>query len=190
MRPLVVMILALVAAGCASSSSAPAPRGPEAIAISIPPSDALGGVGSTVVLSVNRDTRGSRHTITASPAQVWAALPIVYEKLQIPVGTVDPTARRFGHPSLVVNRTLAGERVSRSLNCGESGFGPPVADSYQVNVSVLTTLEPTPGGGTRIETQLTGSATARGVSSAPVHCASTGRLEEQIARGIQAWLGS
>lgn len=191
MYPLVVMILALLVTGCASSSSTPAPpSGPQTTTISVPPSGALGGSGSTVVLSVHRDARGSRHTITASPEQVWAALLLVYEKLQIPVGTIDSNARRLGNTALVANRALAGERVSRSLNCGESGFGAPVADSHQVTVSVLTLLEPVPGGGTLIETRLTGSAIARGVSTAPVHCSTSGRLEERIAQGIQAWLGS
>ncbi|HEV2130478.1 MAG TPA: hypothetical protein VGR27_05225, partial [Longimicrobiaceae bacterium] len=68
------------------------------------------------MLSVHRDVRGSRHSISASPEQVWAALPLVYEKLQIPVGSIDTNARRFGNTALVANRTLAGERVSRSLN--------------------------------------------------------------------------
>lgn len=191
MNRLPVILLALAVSACASSPGSPPPQGgPEAIGISLPPATPLGEGGGTVVLTVHRDARGSRHLINASPEQVWPALIRVYEALEIPLATIDRTQHRLGNPTLVLRRRLAGEPISRFLDCGQGPFGAPLADSYEINLSVLTSLEPAADGSTQIETRLNARAVNRGVSGAPVHCASTGRLEERIVQRIQQRLDS
>ncbi|MDQ3522790.1 MAG: hypothetical protein M3434_10705 [Gemmatimonadota bacterium] len=116
-------------------------------------------------------------------------MPAVYEALKIPVGTIDQNTRVIGNRRIESRSgRIAGERASSYLNCGNTGIGGPIADSYQVNLSVLTQIVPAAGGSTQVQTSIEASATQRGVSSAPVRCASTGRLEQQIATAIQQQL--
>jgi hypothetical protein len=137
------------------------------------------------------DNRASSNTIQAAPERVWAVMPSVYEALNIPVGTLDRTTRVIGNRRIESRSgRIAGERASSYLNCGNTAIGPSIADSYQVNLSVLTQIVPAPGGTTQVQTFMDASATRHGVSGGPVRCASTGRLELQIAEAIQQQLQS
>jgi hypothetical protein len=137
------------------------------------------------------DNRASSSTIQAAPERVWAVMPNVYQALNIPVGTIDQNTRVIGNRRIESRSgRIAGERASSYLNCGNTGIGASIADSYQVNLSVLTQIVPAPGGTTQVQTSIDANATQRGVSSVPVRCASTGRLELQIAAAIQQQLQS
>ena len=137
------------------------------------------------------DNAASVTTIQAPVERVWAVLPAVYEQLQIPVGTIDPSARVIGNRKLQSKSgRIAGQRASSYLSCGSTAIGGPVADSYQVNGSLITSLQPGQAGSTQVQTSLEASATQRGVSSAPVRCATTGQLEQRIATLIQQQLAA
>jgi hypothetical protein len=118
-------------------------------------------------------------------------MPAVYQGLNIPVGTIDQNSRVIGNRRIQTNSgRIAGGRASLHLNCGSTGLGAPIADSYQVDLSVLTQIVPAASGSTQVQTSVDANATQRGVSSAPVRCASTGRLEQQIVAAIQQHLQS
>jgi hypothetical protein len=109
-------------------------------------------------------------------------MPAVFEGLNIPVGTIDQNTRLIGNRRIESRSgRIAGERASSYLNCGNTGIGASIADSYQINLSVLTQVVLVPGGITQLQTSIDAYATQRGVSGAPVRCASTGRLEQRIA---------
>ncbi len=190
MNRLVVLVLVVALSGCASAPSGTAgPSGPQTVTISLPQADPYGGgAGQTEVVTLYRDSRGSRHGIGEAPAQVWPALVRTYNELEIPLGSIEPAQHRLGNNALAVQRRLAGEPISRLLNCGTDGFGSPLADKYQVTVSLITVLEAGEGGTTQMQTWLSGTAINRGVSGAPVHCGTTGRLEERIALTLQRQL--
>lgn len=183
MRKLCIVGAVVVAACGPATSSMPA-SGPTQTTTSV-----TTGGGANLDIKTYNDDRPSASTVQATPERVWAVLPAVFEELKVPVGTVDPNARVIGNRKLVINNgRLAGGRASSYLSCGTNALGGPIADSYQVNLSLLTQLVPISGGATQVQTSVDGSATQRGVSSAPVRCGSTGRFEQQIAAAIQRHL--
>jgi hypothetical protein len=173
----------LALAACASAGTPAAGGAPETVVIALPP-DAVGTGSRPVLLPLHRDERGSRATRAAPLDQVWAVLPAVYDQLGIAVATLDARTHRIGNTALVAHRRLAGQRVSAFLECGTTAFGAPLADTYRIEASVLSTQRPAPAGA-MLETRLEARAVNPGVSGAPVRCASTGRLEELIARAVE-----
>lgn len=140
-------------------------------------------------ITMHADDRPSSSTVQAPPERVWAVMPAVYQGLKIPIGMIDQNSRVIGNRRIETNSgRIAGARGSLYLSCGNTGIGVPIADSYQINLSVLTQVIPGSGGTTQVQTSIDANATQRGVSSAPVRCASTGRLEQQIAAAIQQHL--
>lgn len=121
--------------------------------------------------------------------QVWAVLPAVYEEMEISAGVVNEEQRIFGNPNLVVNRTLAGERVSSYLDCGVNPIGAPVANSASVQINLRSQLSPS-AGGTEIQTQLQALAQPRASSGGEVRCMSTGKLEARLAELVEQRLTS
>lgn len=120
------------------------------------------------------------HTIATSPQRVWTHLPDVYAELGIPVEVINSDSREIGNRRLVVRRTLAGNPLSASLDCG-TVVGVPVANTYRIELSVLTSLRPGASGSTELHTRLEGKAFDPGSSSGAVPCQTTGRLEQRIA---------
>ncbi|HEX2190900.1 MAG TPA: hypothetical protein VHG51_18475 [Longimicrobiaceae bacterium] len=189
MKRIVIAAAGLLLAGCAASGTTP-PAGtagtvPTTTTISGATDPGSGGIGglSTSIESY-RSATGAVHTLPLPPERVWEVLPQVYESLGIPVTTSVPATRTIGNPAVQFSRTLAGKRGSQLLDCGQGPLGP-LADSYRVDLSVLTLLEPAPGGGTRVENRVNATATNRGASGAPVTCGSTGALEAQVIQKIQ-----
>jgi hypothetical protein len=186
MRNAVLLLAATALAACGSTtSSGPSTgAGPTTTSVST-------GNNANVEFTLHPDNRPSSSTVQAPPERVWAVLPTVYEGLNIPVGTIDPNARLIGNRRVQVRSgRVATGRATTYLNCGNTGLGAPIADSYEVHMSVLTQLVPSDGGTTQVQTSVEGNATQRGVSGAPVRCASSGRLEEQIAAAIRQQLQS
>ncbi len=186
MRTTVLLLAASAIAACAPTTSSLPSAGPTQTTTSV-----TTGGGANLDITMHADNRPSSNTVQAAPERVWAVMPAVFEGLKIPVGTLDQNSRVIGNRRIETNSgRIAGGRASMYLNCGNTGLGSPVADSYQVNLSVLTQIVPAPGGSTQVQTSIDANATQRGVSSAPVRCASTGRLEQQIATAVQQHLQS
>lgn len=183
MKRLTVVATAALLGAC--SGNAPPSTQTVRSTVSVSSQDAT---GNTTIESF-QDVGGSSHQVGATPDRVWAVLPAVYQGLGIAVGTSLPEAKTIGNTRLVLNRTLAGKPLSVFLSCGDGPTGTPLADSYRVDMALVTMLNPTPGGGTRVETRVGASATNRAVSGASVSCGTTGRLEALIAERIKNHLG-
>lgn len=123
----------------------------------------------------------SRSTFDAPPDRVWNALQRTYDELGIEVKLLDRQAGTLGNRDFSIVRQLAGESLSGYLNCGTDAQLGPLANSYRIQLSVLSTIRPV-GESTEVETRVTGQGQKIGQSSATVHCSSTGRLESRIAR--------
>lgn len=143
--------------------------------------------GATVAIESQPTTGGRSATIAAAPERVWEVLPAVYQGLGVTVGTINPAARVLGNTSLRLNRRLGGEPVSRFVECGTTATGFPIADAYRVEMSVMTGVAPM-APGSRVETHVNAQAVNPSVSGAPVHCTTTGRLEQLIADRVKAHL--
>lgn len=96
------------------------------------------------------DRRGSRHRLPIDPAGVWPALVKSYEQL------------------------------SRLFHCGDRGVGAPIADSYRLEVAVLSELQPEGAEESVLETRLNALAYSPGTSGTSLQCSSTGALEKRL----------
>jgi hypothetical protein len=186
MKRLFVLAAAALLAGC--SGNAP----PSTQTVRSTTSISSTGVGGSATTSIDSysDVGGSSHRVSAAPDRVWEVMPAVYQGLGIAVGTSIPDAKTIGNVRLDLNRVLAGQPLSTFVNCGEGPTGSPLADSYRVTMSLLTTLATAENGATRVETRINASAANRAVSGATVNCATTGRLEALIAERIKNHTGA
>jgi hypothetical protein len=122
--------------------------------------------------------------VPAAVERVWAALPEAFGALGLSGEVLDAGRRVYGIPELTVRRRLAGEPVSRSLNCGARA-GIANADSYSVRVTIRTQVQSDGEGGSRVRIEVEGSARAPGGSDPWVRCGSTNELEIRIEDEIR-----
>lgn len=167
---------------CAPSGSAPAPGGAA-------PAPSITGGGTTLDLTFNPSRGVVADAVQATPDAVWAALPKAYAELGIPVKEVSEPSRVLGNSRLVVSRRLGDVALSRYLECGSSLTGP-FADRYRIEMLLRTAVVAAEGGGARLESYLEASArNPEGGSNTGVACATTQRLEREIARRVRALVG-
>lgn len=173
-----LVLLSLAAAGCASTGTTSS--SPTRLDRS---STTIESVGLTIETTTVLETVGTR--IPTPAADLWATLPLVYGDLGIALATHDAAQMVIGNPGLIVQgNRLASTRVSRYLNCGVDPLGSPLADRYQVVLSVASRVR-TAGEESLLETQVSGSAGQRGVAGNAVTCTSTGVLEEAIGNAAK-----
>lgn len=172
-RSVAAALLALIAAACAPAGSSPgsAPAGPPASIIE---------TSTSVSVRLSEQAEAATVLLQASPEVVWVLLPEVYESLGIAAEIHDAEARAYGTRRFAQNR-LGGKRTAEFVRCGHQGAGPSAASNYRVRLSIVSTLGSAPGVGTRLVTEVSGSATpVEGTSTAAVRCVSTGELEQRI----------
>jgi hypothetical protein len=170
-RILLLPLLAL--AGCATApASGPAMGGTELGAVGTP------GGGD---ISIRTAVTPVNSTLPYPVARAWPALNAAYQKLGIAVVTADSSTHEITSPDFRARSRLAGKAPSQFLNCGTTGTGAQVADTYSLRLNFHSVVTPT-ADGSRITTTLDGWArNAAGVQSDPVHCGSNGDLERLIA---------
>lgn len=160
--------------GGASSSTSPAPTTMETTRIAA-------GSG-TMTMTTNRDIATNEKTIGYPIDRVWAAVRAAYDSVAVPVAIFDGASHSVGNSALRVRRRLGDVALSKYLNCG-STQGFPSADTYEIQMSVLTQLQvdPASGGvGTIVLTTVQGQGRPMTISSEFTPCSSTGGLEKQI----------
>lgn len=188
-RPLLALSLAVwpLLAGCASSGRAAA--GPPDVVQTQRPMETspsgLTGTGASV-RSVTEDFVRTA-ALPATPEQVWAVLPAVYDELKLSANTMVAAERRIGSQGVRFRDRVGGERAARSLSCGTAADGREAADSYELTLDIVTMVVPAEDG-SAVRTILSGLARPVFTSGEPVRCASTGRLEERIAATVRAKL--
>jgi hypothetical protein len=181
-RIAILALLASAACAPASSESAPASRPGHSRVIT---------TGSGVDIQLAEDGPAAAKPVSASPAQVWAALPGVYEAVGITGAAGDERARVYGVRKLMIRRRLGKHALSRYLSCGNTPGGGLVADSYRVQLTVLTSVRPGSGSGSLVQTEVIASGhPTEGTSTSAVRCASTGVLEGRIAELLSGPAGS
>lgn len=177
-------LLVLGMAACVQAPPPPASPTPTRSTTTISHGTTFGvSSGAPVELVSYRDDRGTHYAVTAPAARVWEVLPEVFQSAGISVATYDQAAHTMGNARLMVRGRLAGRPVSEFLSCGNGPFGAPLADSYQVEILVLSTLTPTETG-TRVETRVGGTARNPSTGGGGSSCSSTGRLEHRLAAEV------
>ena len=137
----------------------------------------------TTELELINERRTRAYPVVSGAEAVLSALPGVYTALAIDgAGVLNPTERVFGRESLRLYRRLGERQLSRIINCGSSLSGD--ADSYEVTLTVMTTVTPVQGAGSVLRSWVEGQGRPAGMSSTPVRCVSTGLIEREIARMV------
>ena len=177
------LVLVLLAAACGTSGSSPS------TAVTPNVTTNTGRVVTTTgdaiqINAMNIDT-DVRLFSTGTPDQVWAVLPQVYAELGIPLTVNDPCTKTLGNAGLRVRRSIAKVPLYRYFDCGSSG-SMQNAETYRITMSIMTTAQANPGGGTVVSTAITGTGkNPITSSSAEVRCASMGNLEIRIRDMVQ-----
>lgn len=182
-----MILLSVALAGCASAGPAATPQR-TTTTVSVPVSS--GGHSGTVNLELDAYRSGAPVvTVLAAPRErVWEALDSAYAALRIPVGTRDPANWTLGNRQFVPGRRIEGRPLSSFVDCGSTALGTGIADTYRVELSVLSVVRPE-GTGTRLETSVQGTARQPGTTNTPVHCSSTGALEAALVEKLRLALG-
>ena len=178
---------ALLAFALASACGSPG-SGPAGGAATPPPS--ITGAGTTLDVSFAPSRGVVTDAVQATPEAAWAALPKAYADLGIPVREVSEASRVLGNSRFVISRRLGDTPLSRYLECG-SGLTGPFADRYRIEMLVRTTVVPAETGGVRVESYVEASArNPEGSSNTGVACATTQRLEREIAARVRFHVGA
>ena len=183
-RALTALVVSTFAAGCASAGGGTTPPVPTPTVQTERVVTSSGG-GGLAVTTANLDNNVKLLT-TGTPAQVWSVLPQVYEELGIPLTVKNDAQRLIGNEGWRTRRSIGRVPMQRYLDCGRSGTIEN-AETYQINLSIMTSVTANPGGGSVVATILT--ATGRNPvtsSTQEVRCASQGDLEIRIRDMVQA----
>lgn len=118
----------------------------------------------------------------------YAGILMAYRSLGIDIKTSDPAQHVLGNRHLVVMRRFLGSPLSTFFSCGnDPALGTPRADSYQMIISVVSTLVAKDANNTTVTTLATAQANDLATSASSVYCSSTGKLERSLlkAAGFQ-----
>jgi hypothetical protein len=124
-------------------------------------------------------------TIYAGASAIWSALPAVYTALSIPLTTADNQTLRFGNEGMKVRRKLGETSLVKLLDCGRTQIGQN-ADSYEIIMSVVTTLKRHDENITVISTSVEASGKPLQFGGSETRCRTKGELEKQIALAVRA----
>jgi hypothetical protein len=130
--------------------------------------------------------RASAANIAAPPAAVWLAVKKVYADWEIPLTVENTSTRQIGNANFYKARQIAGESMTKFVDCG-SGMAGPKAATYRIYISLLTDVIPDGKGGTKLQTTFVAMGQdLAGGSSDRIPCGTTGRLEQLFLERVAA----
>jgi hypothetical protein len=137
---------------------------------------------------IRLDTLGRTLGVSASPARTWEALRAAHAEFKITPTTRDQTRGELGDVALAMRREFAGERVSRSLDCGR-GLTGEYADQYRLTAAIFTWVQGVPSqpDSSTVHTAfVAGGRATDGTRAWPIQCNSLGRFEQRLAERVRA----
>ena len=120
--------------------------------------------------------------------QSWTALKAVFDSLEIPRDNLDDVSHVIGHSGAKVHRAIGRVPLVRIIDCG-STQGAPSAETYEVQIAVLTHLTPK-GGATEMTTTVEAVGRPMAFSSEYVRCLTKGVLERTLVDATKARLAA
>jgi hypothetical protein len=180
-------LMLVATAGCASAGSSTAIAPPTTMTPMtqrvVTPNSAL----SINTISVNS---GSNTLIVAPIEATWTALNLVYGELGIPITTLVDAQHLIGNDAYKVRRRIGKIPMMKILDCGNAQ-GIPNAETYDIMMSISSTLAVNAKGGTNLLTRIDATGKSPNFSrDASVNCASSGELEKQIAEAVRKKTGA
>ena len=136
-------------------------------------------VGGFLSQQLTTDLEFVSKEVPVESTLIWGVLPGVYQQLGIPVTNSDPQKMQVGNAGFEVQR-VDGSRMNHFLDCGTSRGGP-LANSYQVTLTVTTKLTKLGEDRTEVSSLVSGTAVNRSTAGYSVSCKSRETLEELIA---------
>ena len=129
---------------------------------------------------------GAPSSVTCAPAAVWTVAKQVYASIEVPVAIENPAAHQLGNANFYASRQLAGQPMTKFVDCGNGMTGQKAA-TYRIYMSLLTTIESDGGSGTRVNTTFIpmGQDVSEG-STDRIACGSKGALEQLLLTQIAA----
>jgi hypothetical protein len=174
------LISCLAVAGCASANAGPGSSAPlETVRVA-------GGLGSMAVETHPTGTAAGGK-VGFAVDRVWGPLRSAYDSLGIPVAIFDAATGTMGNAALRVRRRLGDIAISKYLNCGNVQGGPS-ADSYEIQLSVVTRTRPAEQGSTEIMTSVEAQGRPITLASEYMRCTSTGVLETRLVEIVNKQL--
>jgi len=173
----IAMLFAIVLVGCA-------PPGPGAVASAPGPDVRMSMPQGTQVISVGATVVRGVANLQFPIDKVWSAMSPAYDSLAIPLTVLDATTHTIGNEGLKARRRIGKTRIGEYLNCG-NGEGGPSADLYDINLSMVSRLQPNSAGGTTITTTVDGAAKPASFSGDYIKCATTGELEQRLVKFVE-----
>lgn len=182
LNPLQISALAVLiaAAGCASGPTDEVENLPEMTM----ETTTIEGLGREIL---SRDRLAEKQTIAVATNLVWGVLGGVYEQIGIPVTEVDSEKMLVGNRGYEARR-IDGVRMNTYVDCG-TNFGGPLANNYEVTLSVMTTLAKVDERHTEVSTTVSASAKPRTNAGYPVECSTRQKLEPLIIKKVAEALG-
>lgn len=183
---LISVISVLAAAGCASSGTAssapPTTMRPVTQRVVTP--------GATLSINTVEVNSGYSQIIVAPMDAAWTALNLAYNELGIPITTLVDAQHLVGNDAFKTRRRVGKIAMQSILDCGNAQ-GIPNAETYDIMMSISSTLVPNPKGGINLLTRIDATGKSPNFSrDVSVTCASQGALEKAIAESVRKKTGS
>lgn len=148
-------------------------------------------VTPTANLNINTVTvnNGSTITIISSMDAAWTALNVTYNEMGIPVTTLVDKDHLIGNDQLKARRRIGKIPMQQIFDCG-STQGLANAETYDILMSISSTIVPNPKGGVNLMTRIDATGKSPNFSrDASVTCSSLGELEKAIAESVRKKTG-
>lgn len=116
---------------------------------------------------------------------VWRALPRAYDSLGIWLTLYDRRQRLIGNQGMQLRGKLGNTRLSKYIDCGDTQIGPS-ADSYEVNLSVITYVGVNSKGLATMTTRVASAARSLAFSQNYIRCRSNSEIEKRILQIVSA----
>lgn len=179
MRRIAILALVVVAACGTKSNAGPTVTRPESVRI-------VGGTGGTTSIATVQTDAPNVATLKLPVADVWAALPTIFESMAVPIEHLDHQSRIIGNQSFRVRRKLGAVPLSRYIDCGTTQGGPS-AETYEVHLTVLAQATGTEDPAfSRITTTVQALARPINFTGDLIRCSTTGALESRLVTALKA----
>lgn len=184
--PLAVSLVALSAVGCASSSGSASAPPPTTVT---PVTQRIIAPTSTININTVEVNAGFTQIIVGSMDAAWTALNVTYNELKIPITTLVDAQHLIANETFKVRRRIGRLPMQQIVDCG-STQGLPNAETYDILMSISSTLVPNPKGGITLITRIDATGKSPNFSrDAAVACHSSGTLEKEIAELVRKKVG-
>jgi hypothetical protein len=110
---------------------------------------------------------------------MFRILPSVYDSLGIQVTALDPARKQIGNSGFKIRNRLGKTPLSYYLDCGNAQIGPN-ADSYDVVLSVTSTVSAGGAGQSSLSTLVEAQARPATYNQAYTRCSTKGALEQKL----------